>query len=299
MYTHTHIYICALALPWRRGLRSSVRVEPRCLAVRSVSALWSPQDKRPATPWQQHALLDRHPGDEPPCKTVWPWPLVAFSFLVGVVVASTMGVMSGGLMASTASARRFSKVRQGVDAASGLPLAWLDGDCGSSPAEARARGCRFISTLFAWLLRDCIADGDVEDEALMYRDRDWPYLVGGRNMTLDEVWAGDYHYLTTTFDMHMAHCMFTFKRMHRVLLDRAAKMDSYSVDFGHTSHCVDLWELRGATRAPPRRQIPDLPVTATAPCRGQDPVRAPKPVSVLADVSREAATPRRQPPWHS
>lgn len=203
--------------------------------------------KVPTTTSQEYALLNEDIVDQRPCqryrtRTPWWWPSLALSFGLGALLTLALGSMvnSSVFMRTPAATRRFPEVRPGFDDKTGLPLHWYNGDCGNSAAEARALGCHFDSAIHAWLPKDCVTEEDIEDERLMYQDRDWPYEVDGRNLTLQEVQAGDYHNITTTFDMHMTHCMYALKRMHRVMLDATQKMDSYTVNFNHTTHCVDL-----------------------------------------------------------
>ncbi|KAM4056981.1 hypothetical protein HRG_003834 [Hirsutella rhossiliensis] len=205
--------------------------------------------KAPTTNSQEYGLLNEDFADQRPCqqhhadgaKTQWRWPSLALSFLLGALSAFALGlIVSSSIFHTPAATRRFPEVRLGFDNKTGLPLHWYNGDCGNSPAEARALGCHFDSAIHAWLPKDCLTDDDLEDEALMYQGRDWPYEIDGKNMTLEQVQAGDYHNITTTFDMHMTHCMYVLKRMHRVMLDATQKMDSYTVNFNHTTHCVHL-----------------------------------------------------------
>jgi hypothetical protein len=137
--------------------------------------------------------------------------------------------------------RKLPEFREGTDPNTHRPLSWYNGDCGSSPEDAHARGCRYSIVLHAWLPKDCLTDEDVEDEKLMYENRVWPYqLDDGKNLTMDELHRGDYHHFTTHFDWHVTHCMYIWKRVHRAMLDADRKIDSYAGNIHHTSHCVKM-----------------------------------------------------------
>ncbi|KAH0521959.1 hypothetical protein TsFJ059_005886 [Trichoderma semiorbis] len=131
-------------------------------------------------------------------------------------------------------------MREGADEKTGLPLSWSHGDCGNSPADAQALGCRYSIVLHSWLPQDCLTDDDMEDEKLMYDGRSWPYEINGKNLTMDELHLGDYGHFTTTFDWHVVHCMYVWKRIHRAALDASRKIDSYTANFHHTNHCVKM-----------------------------------------------------------
>lgn len=137
--------------------------------------------------------------------------------------------------------RRLPEIREGSDAKTGLPLSWSHGDCGNSPEDALARGCRYSIVLHSWLPKNCLEDEDAEDELLMHKGRDWPYtLDSGTNLTMDQLRKGDYHHFTTTFDWHVTHCMYVWKRLHRIMMNGTRGLDSYTANFHHTNHCVKM-----------------------------------------------------------
>ncbi|KAM4066824.1 hypothetical protein HRG_000842 [Hirsutella rhossiliensis] len=170
------------------------------------------------------------------------WLPLTTSFLLGVFIMAVVSVAWDltSLRKSAAANRKIPQIRQGTDAKTGLPLSWSHGDCGNSPADAQTLGCRYSIVLHAWLPRDCLTDDDLADEGLMYRGRDWPYETDGKNLTMDELRGGRYHHFTTTFDWHVTHCMYVWKRLHRVMLDATQKLDSYTANFHHTGHCVKM-----------------------------------------------------------
>lgn len=164
------------------------------------------------------------------------------SYLLGTLtVVLALGLWQTLSFNTTARPNRpYPEIRQGTDEKTGLPLSWSHGDCGNSPADAQALGCRYSIVLHAWLPQDCLTEDDLEDEKLMYEGRDWPFEINGRNLTMEELHHGDYGHFTTTFGWHVVHCMYVWKRIHRVALDASLKIDSYTANFHHTSHCVQM-----------------------------------------------------------
>ncbi|EGX90437.1 hypothetical protein CCM_06857 [Cordyceps militaris CM01] len=173
------------------------------------------------------------------------WLPAVIGFVLGLATMSVLFSLYSALAASShARARILPHARNGTDPATGLPLAWSHGDCGNSADDARARGCRYSIVLHAWLPASCLTAADDEDARDMYRDRRWPFATaaagGARNMTVGELGAGDYGYFDTTFDWHVTHCMYVWKRLHRILLDPTQELDTYTANYHHTSHCVKM-----------------------------------------------------------
>jgi hypothetical protein len=170
------------------------------------------------------------------------WTTILSSFLLGLV---TMGVLialySSLLQPEPPHQRNLPHSRNGSDPDTGLPMSWSHGDCGNSAEDAKARDCRYSIVLHSWLPKTCLTDADAQDALDMYRDRDWGYeTASGRNLSMEELAAGDYGHFTTSFDWHVAHCMYVWKRLHRIILDPTQELDSYTVNYHHTSHCIEM-----------------------------------------------------------
>lgn len=164
------------------------------------------------------------------------------SFLLGL---ATMGVIvaltSTFIMPGLPHARNMPPARNGSDPNTGLPLSWSHGDCGNSPEDAKVRGCDYSIILHSWLPKSCLTKADAEDARDMYKDSHWYYeSASGSNLTVEELGAGDYGYFTTTIDWHFTHCMYVWKRLHRIMLDPSQELDSYTANDHHTNHCVDM-----------------------------------------------------------
>lgn len=171
------------------------------------------------------------------------WVPTVTSFLLGLVtMAAAVAIYTTLLHQHGPShARQIPHARNGSDPDTGLPLAWSHGDCGNSPADALARGCKYSIVLHSWLPESCLTEEDEKDAVDMYRDRTWTYKTSdGRNLTMDELAMGDYWFFGTSFDWHVTHCMYVWKRLHRILLDPSQELDSYTANYHHTSHCVEM-----------------------------------------------------------
>jgi len=111
--------------------------------------------------------------------------------------------------------------------------------CGTTPAQARARGCVFEMTGFSWLPKEC-SDPIVETEFLnsknlqYYRDKNYTQEV-----SLEEVRRGDGPGFYVKQDYHLAHCGFLFKKLHRAI-SQGHKVDGLISPVHHTSHCVHM-----------------------------------------------------------
>ncbi|RFU80664.1 hypothetical protein TARUN_1549 [Trichoderma arundinaceum] len=195
---------------------------------------------------QEYSRIEGNEGEEtlfyqPTSSRRWRLIPLISSFLLGVLtVVLALGLWQILFTHKTRPNRPFPAMREGTDEKTGLPLSWSHGDCGNSPADAQALGCRYSIVLHSWLPQDCLTDDDLEDESLMYQGRDWPYEINGRNLTMEELHQGDYGHFTTTFDWHVVHCMYVWKRIHRVAMDANQKIDSYTANFHHTNHCVKM-----------------------------------------------------------
>jgi hypothetical protein len=171
----------------------------------------------------------------------WRLKLIIFlsAFLLGLL---TMGIASiAHLSSSPPPNRTFPPIRSGADEKTGLPKAWSHGDCGNSPSDAKALGCRFDIVLHSWLPENCITPEDDEDAVLMYAGRNWTWSLGnGTQVSLDAVRTGDFAFVHTSFDWHVTHCMYVWKRMHRAMMDAGRRVDSYTINYHHTTHCAEM-----------------------------------------------------------
>lgn len=175
-----------------------------------------------------------------PVKRQRQWISILTAFFIGLVAMGAATYLHS-LMMPESHARIIPHAAEGTDPETGLPLAWSNGDCGNSPEEAKARHCNYSIVLHSWLPKSCLTHEDEQDAVDMYHNRKWPYeTAAGKNLTMEELALGDYGHFTTTFDWHVTHCMYVWKRLHRIVLNRTQELDSYTANYHHTSHCVKM-----------------------------------------------------------
>jgi hypothetical protein len=118
----------------------------------------------------------------------------------------------------------------------------MQSPCGSTPVEARERGCRFDVNSFCWLPAPC------DDEALArefeqlaawewFRDENKTQPLSG-----EQVATGEFTDLHVSWEYHLQHCTFMWRKLHRAILGRGGKaaVDSYIGEMKHTRHCADM-----------------------------------------------------------
>lgn len=136
---------------------------------------------------------------------------------------------------------RLPQIASGKDELTGQPASWFNGNCGSSAEEAKSRNCVFDLVSHSWLPHDCLSTEDLEDADIMYANSTWHWgLDDMKEVSLEDVRRGEFDRVWTSMDWHVAHCGFVWKRLHRALLDPWRKLDSYTADYHHTGHCVDM-----------------------------------------------------------
>ena len=112
-------------------------------------------------------------------------------------------------------------------------------DCGSTPDEARSRGCSFDMLSHAWQTAECY-DHEIMQEYQQagsweyYLDREATYPVdvevvrqGGT-----DVWVREYQ--------HYVHCTYMWRQMHRAFTV-LHHIDSHLNNYNHTKHCQHVF----------------------------------------------------------
>jgi hypothetical protein len=111
--------------------------------------------------------------------------------------------------------------------------------CGTSPAEARRRGCVFETTGFAWLPRACL-DSAIENQfhahikkhnLTYYRDYNCTQLV-----SLEEVQCGEQGFFVHE-GYHKTHCAFLLRKLHSRYAE-GKPVDGMIMNQGHTKRCM-------------------------------------------------------------
>ena len=89
--------------------------------------------------------------------------------------------------------------------------------CGSTPEEARAKGCHFELTGSSWLHKDCY---DPETEAEFLAFHDWKFFSDNnytQEVPLSDVRKGNGNGYYVTQEYHGTHCAFLMKKFHRAV----------------------------------------------------------------------------------
>ena len=113
--------------------------------------------------------------------------------------------------------------------------------CGSTPEEAMAKGCHFDLISFCWLSPRCY-DAELSDEFERYQNWEW---FEDKNKTKrlgkSDVLAGAYPSLFVSWEYHIVHCVYAWKKLHRAMLGSGnMAIDSYIGSFNHTKHCGSI-----------------------------------------------------------
>jgi hypothetical protein len=110
--------------------------------------------------------------------------------------------------------------------------------CGTTPAEALARGCHFDIIATAWLPSKCI---DYELAAEFAALHPWQYFAN-RNGTDPfpddpDVLGTQTGLVWTTDRWHAAHCLYMWKKLNRAIVG-GWMTDAETVSQSHTDHCT-------------------------------------------------------------
>ncbi|KAL0931144.1 uncharacterized protein CTRU02_213879 [Colletotrichum truncatum] len=125
--------------------------------------------------------------------------------------------------------------------------------CGSTPQEAREKGCHFDVISFCWLPTQCY-DSDLSRDFDLQNHLEW-FLDPHRTqpLTHEQIMTGEYTGLYVNWEYHVRHCTAMWKKMHRAILhgdghgDKA--IDGYIGAYEHTKHCEHML-LAGRNIAP-------------------------------------------------
>lgn len=108
--------------------------------------------------------------------------------------------------------------------------------CGVTPTQARSNGCLFDVMSFSWLPPACYDELLVAD-FLALQPWDWfSDSLGTEPVSLEVALKGDAAQMYVSWQYHITHCVFMWKKMHRAL-KRDGVIDAYIGNYNHTSHC--------------------------------------------------------------
>ena len=108
--------------------------------------------------------------------------------------------------------------------------------CGSSPAEARALGCKLQTWSYGWVPEPCF-DPELNEEFIELHKKDnLPYYLdsnGTQMVDFDTVYDGGIEVLYTVWGSHYWHCAFMMRKFFR----RQAALTTGGWDYEHITHC--------------------------------------------------------------
>lgn len=117
--------------------------------------------------------------------------------------------------------------------------------CGSSPAEARSRGCQYEIVTGVWELPECF-DQELQDEYLHHLDWKWYEDEEMTQEIAPEVIAlGEYTVAYAPQQWHLMHCGYRWLKQHKVYKN-GGSLDQEAESLEHTRHCAhsfDTWPI--------------------------------------------------------
>jgi hypothetical protein len=117
-------------------------------------------------------------------------------------------------------------------------------ECGSTPREARLRGCHFDVMNFAWLSDECYDEGLTADFLVQQH---WQWFEDPEDTSIlpkQSVMEGEYLELFVTWEYHRFHCVHMWQKMHRALA-KGIGMNSYIGNYQPTDHCSHMLLSQG------------------------------------------------------
>ncbi len=111
--------------------------------------------------------------------------------------------------------------------------------CGNSSEEALAAGCKFDVMSFTWTHPDCF-DKELMEDFLSLRNWTWSFDAAGKEtVPVERLSAGQHTDLFVSWEYHITHCTYMWKKMHRAIL-KGKPLDSYMGNLLHTMHCEKM-----------------------------------------------------------
>ncbi|KAH8881131.1 hypothetical protein GQ53DRAFT_888837 [Thozetella sp. PMI_491] len=114
--------------------------------------------------------------------------------------------------------------------------------CGSTPSEAKARGCHFDIISFCWLHEQCY---DAELTRLFDSLAHWEWYYDPnktQRASREDVELGQLTNLYVSEEYHHQHCAIMWLKMHRAIIGLGKPaIDSYMGNLDHTKHCASVF----------------------------------------------------------
>jgi hypothetical protein len=114
--------------------------------------------------------------------------------------------------------------------------------CGSSPEEARAKGCHFDLISFCWLSDECY-DEELSQDFDTINQLEW-YTDPARTQPLshEQIMTGEYTGLYVDWGYHLRHCTAMWRKMHRAIMSDLGNwaINGYIGVYKHTKNCEHM-----------------------------------------------------------
>ncbi|TDZ71705.1 hypothetical protein CTRI78_v001814 [Colletotrichum trifolii] len=188
-----------------------------------------------------HNQLPAANHKEPPSPRLFAFSLPLLATAVVVIVAFT-GFVEHAVFRATLGDTRHERA----------PKVMIK-PCGSTPQEARQKGCHFDVISFCWLPSQCY-DAQLSREFDEANHLEW-FLDPNRTepLTHQQIMTGEYTGLYVNWEYHVRHCTAMRKKMHRAIIREngqgAEAIDGYIGVYEHTKHCEHML-LAGRNIAP-------------------------------------------------
>ncbi|KAK3177735.1 hypothetical protein Dsin_033214 [Dipteronia sinensis] len=123
----------------------------------------------------------------------------------------------------------------GVDKAHIIPAGTIL-DCGSNPAEARAKDCVYDVMMQDWMPRPCY-DEKLSERYLATGNWTWWLDVEAtKSLTLEEMRKGEHGVIFVIQDYHKSHCIFAWEKATRAIRNEWPLIEEL-VSYDHIMHC--------------------------------------------------------------
>jgi hypothetical protein len=115
------------------------------------------------------------------------------------------------------------------------PKVWMQ--CGSTPEEARVRGCHFERMLVSWIPDACYFREPVDDYAEYISTRTWYLDPLMKERAPDGLFeTGNYKVLYTDA-FHKVHCLYSWEKQSIAMEKKLTLVDITTGDLDHAKHC--------------------------------------------------------------
>ncbi|KAJ5958811.1 uncharacterized protein N7479_005961 [Penicillium vulpinum] len=155
-----------------------------------------------------------------------PWQTIGFMSILGIaaIIWTLPSILS-----------TYNAIDSATDSQSSLF------QCGESAAEALARGCKFDIMSFAWVPEPCF-DRELMEEFLELRQWKWYADKDGQEVESElDIREGQYPEMFVSWEYHLVHCAYMWRKMHRALLKGGVDaVDGYVGSMHHTEHCSGM-----------------------------------------------------------